>query len=341
MTNIDEYYSHCTLCPRNCGVDRTKNIGYCGMTDRIMIARADLHFWEEPCISGKSGSGAVFFMGCTMGCVFCQNNKIAKSRAEISDANGEKKSGEKEDCQKLIDIFFALKEKGANNINLVTADHFIPTVASAIRRAKEEGFDLPFVFNTSSYIKADSLKLLDGLIDVYLPDFKYISDKISWDLSGCSDYKKIAKMAIDEMFRQTGRPVFYMKGDKDTEIKPCDYNDMDEDVLEKNEVLIRRGVIVRHLILPGHEKDSKELINMLIDDYGDNIYISIMNQYTPVIEEETARRIGHEELLKKLNDDAYEEVIGFAIENGIENGFIQDGETCDESFIPEFDPRGI
>jgi len=322
-------YDNCKLCPRRCGIDRRKKAGYCGMTDRMMIARADLHFWEEPCISGKSGSGAVFFMGCPMHCAFCQNYNIANAKTDITSDGIT--------VDRLAEIFFELKEKGANNINLVTADHFVPTVALAIEKAKTKGINIPFVYNTSSYINVETLKMLDGLIDVYLPDFKYMDSNLSYDLSKCRDYSKVALEAIEEMYRQVKKPRFYLKGDF---LKTYDadwYNDMECE----DEILIKSGVIVRHLILPGHENDSKAIIKTLLDKFGENIYLSVMNQYTPVMEESMAKKIGHEEFLNKLDDEIYNNILDYAIDCGIENGFFQDGATMEESFIPEFNEKGI
>ncbi|MCR5467845.1 MAG: radical SAM protein [Lachnospiraceae bacterium] len=315
-----------------CGMDRTKGIGICGMTDQMVLARAALHFWEEPCISAESGSGAVFFVGCPMHCAFCQNQSIA---------NAENKGFSVVSTERLVQIFFELKEQGANNINLVTADHFIPSVTAAIKMAKEKGFGLPFIYNTSGYVNVESLKMLEGLIDVYLPDFKYWDSSLAKDLSKCPDYPAVVKKAITEMVRQVGQPVFYKKNKNKECYTAAEYNEFEENDFENAEILIKRGVIVRHLILPEHTNDSKEIISYLLDEYGNKIYISIMNQYTPVISKEMAEKIGHSELLKRVIDAEYEGVIDYAIERGIENGFIQDGETNMESFIPEFDGTGI
>jgi len=300
------------------------------MSGDVSIARAALHYWEEPCISGKDGSGAIFFTGCTMHCIFCQNYSIANSKS--CDIDRVINAG------RLKEIFYELKFQGANNINLVTPDHFVPTIAEAVSQAKAEGFDLPFVYNTSSYINPETLSLLDGLIDVYLPDFKFMDKGLAQDMARAKNYPEVAKIAIDIMLSQVGKPIFECQGktfDSD------EYNNLDEEFLENNQVLIKKGVIVRHLLLPGHTEDSKRIIGSLLDWYGNDIYISIMNQYTPVIDEETAERNGHLELLNRVTDEEYENVIDFAIERDIENGFIQEGDTAMESFIPEFNGRGI
>lgn len=295
----------CTLCPRNCGVDREKgNIGVCGQTNQLKVARAALHYWEEPCISGKEGSGAVFFSGCPLHCVFCQNQNIANGTA------GKIISGER-----LVEIFLELQEKGANNINLVTAGHFVPQVAKALEQAKGQGLQIPIVYNTSSYETVDNLRRLEGLVDIYLPDFKYMGEGLSLKYSHAKDYSAVAKKAIAEMVSQTGSALF-LDGDEDK--------------------LMKRGTIVRHLLLPGCLEDSKRVIKYLYETYGDDIYISIMNQFTPV-----AGLIDYPELNRKISQEEYDEVVDYAIELGVECGFIQEGDTAEESFIPEFDCEGV
>lgn len=301
----------CSLCPRNCHVDRTAGkTGYCGMDQKVKIARAALHMWEEPCISGTRGSGAVFFTGCNLRCCFCQNREIAigDSGLEITE-------------ERLAEIFLELQEKGANNINLVTPGHFAPQITEALRRAKKEGLRLPVVYNTSSYESADTIKSLEGLVDIYLPDFKYISPALSAKYSHAPDYADVAKAAVAEMVRQCPRPVF--DGDEA------------EDPIEEG-LLMRQGVIVRHLLLPGCTRDSKAVIKYLYETYGNQIYLSIMNQYTP-LENVSA----YPELNRKVTDEEYEEVVDYAIGLGVEQGFIQEGETAEESFIPAFDGEGV
>lgn len=295
----------CNLCPRACGINRgAGQIGVCGQTNEIKLARAALHMWEEPCISGKDGSGAVFFSGCALHCVFCQNEGIA---------NGD--IGKTVTRERLVEIFFELREKGANNINLVTPGHFAPQIIWAINRAKKEGFDLPFVYNTSSYENVDTIKSLEGLIDIYLPDFKYFSSELSAKYSHAKDYPEVAKAVVAEMVRQTG---------------PCKIVDDDEDGL------IKSGTIVRHLTLPNCLSDSKQVIKYLHETYGDNIYISIMNQFTPMSKLEN-----YPELNRTITEAEYEELVDYAIDIGVNNGFIQEGETAKESFIPAFDYEGV
>lgn len=302
--------NRCRLCPRECAVDRKNGErGVCGQTEGLKVARAALHFWEEPCISGKNGSGAVFFSGCALHCVYCQNREIANGTV-----------GKEISVGRLAEIFLELMEQGANNINLVTPGHFVPQIVEALEMARGQGMKLPVVYNTSSYENVDTLKKLEGIVDIYLPDFKYMSEVLGEKYSHAPDYAVVAKAAIAEMFRQTGTPVFEGNGGG-----------------EEEEALIKRGTIVRHLILPGQTEDSKAVLRYLYETYGDGIFISIMNQFTPLSSSLTA----YPELNRKLTEAEYDEVVDYAIELGIENGYIQEGETAEESFIPAFDGEGV
>lgn len=306
MQNISITSKACNLCPRNCASLRTDNhIGRCGMSWELKAARASLHFWEEPCISGTKGSGTVFFSGCPLGCVYCQNRGIALGLAGkvISET-------------RLSEIFLELQNKGANNINLVTPTHYILSIKKALITAKQNGLTIPIVYNTSGYELVESLQLLDGLIDIYLPDLKYYSSEVSTRYSKASDYFSYASSAIKEMFRQVGTPIFHKDSSQD---------------------LMTRGMIVRHLVLPGQIKDSKNVIRYLYETYGDQIYISILNQYTPPTENLSL----YPELYRTLTEEEYDEIVDYAIDLGIENGFIQEGETAKESFIPAFDYEGL
>ena len=295
----------CDLCPRKCLVDRKKGEkGICGQTENLKVARAALHFWEEPCISGDAGSGAVFFSGCPLHCVFCQNENIANGTV-----------GKEISVERLAEIFLELQEKGANNINLVTPGHFVPQITKALDLAKQEGLKLPIVYNTSSYETVETIKRLEGYVDIYLPDFKYMSPGLSKKYSHAPDYAEVAKAAIAEMVRQTGKAVF-VNGDEDN--------------------LILRGTIVRHLTLPGCMEDSMQILKYLHETYGDMMYISIMNQFTPLSNLEK-----YPELNRRITDEEYETLVDYAIEIGIENGFIQEGDTAEESFIPAFDCEGV
>ncbi len=294
----------CNLCPRDCGAHRYRGkLGYCKETSDIVVARAALHFWEEPCISGKEGSGAIFFSGCSLKCVFCQNRDIAIGH-----------KGETISTERLVEIFFELEKKGANNINLVTPTHYILQIREAIILAKKQGIKIPFVYNTSSYEKKEYLALLKGLIDIYLPDFKYYDTNLAQIYSNAPDYFEVACDAVEEMVRQVGTPEFDDNG------------------------LLKKGVIVRHLILPGHTKDSKKIIEYLYSKYSDKIFISVMNQYTPWKGLDIEK---YPELSRKITKREYEKVVSYALELGVSNAFIQEGDTAKESFIPEFDLEGV
>lgn len=331
---LKKQYTSCHLCPKNCGIDRTAGqTGSCKETDRIMAARAALHFWEEPCISGSSGSGAVFFSGCPLRCIFCQNREISTGEAARSISR-----------DRLSEIFLELQDKGANNINLVTAVHFAPDVAYALERAKEHGLRIPVLYNSSGYESLETLRIFDGLIDIYLPDMKYVDSRLSQKYSRTSDYFDKASKALEEMVRQTGQPEFYLKeklaGKSDTGkhlISASDYNYICDDIPEGTELMMRKGTIVRHLILPGCTFDSKAVIRYLYDTYRDDIFISIMNQFTPMhfLRDECP------ELYRKVTDSEYDEVIDYAIGLGINNAFIQEGSAAAESFIPAFDFEGL
>ena len=298
----DELMQDCTLCPRRCHADRAAGqTGYCGQTADIKAARASLHFWEEPCISGTKGSGTVFFSGCNMRCIFCQNHNISMGKA-----------GKTISREHLAEIFLNLQKQGAHNINLVTPTHYIPQIITALYTAKSRGLTVPIVYNSSGYENVDSLRLLDGLVDVYLPDMKYFSSDLSMRFSNAADYFKRACEAILEMYRQTGAAVFAKDG------------------------LMRRGIIVRHLVLPGQTKDSKKVLRYLHETYGNNIYISIMSQYTPL-----PHVADNPELNRRVSVAEYDKVLRFAEQIGIENGFVQEGTAAADSFIPEFDLRGI
>lgn len=302
-TNINtNIYEKCMLCPRKCGVSRsTGQAGVCGVDAGIKVARAALHYWEEPCISGKNGSGAVFFSGCSLHCVFCQNR-------DISDGM----TGKKISRQRLFDIFFELKEKGANNINLVTPGQYIPDIVWTVEKARAAGFDLPIVYNTSGYENVESLKMLEGIVDIYLPDFKYMDCTLAGKYSKAVDYPYVAKKAVAEMVRQQPDAAF-----------------------DEQTGLIKKGVIVRQLLLPGHVKDAKDILRYLYESYGDHIYISMMSQFTPFGLEE------YPEINRRVTKREYERYIDYAIELGVENAFIQEGDVAKESFIPAFDCEGV
>jgi len=292
----------CTLCPRMCRVDRTAGEkGFCGMGVAVQGARAALHMWEEPCISGKKGSGAIFFSGCTLKCVFCQNREIAEG-----------KYGKEISSQRLTEIFLELQGNGAANINLVTAGHFVVPVKEALLRAKEQGLAIPVIYNSGGYERVETLRFLEPVVDVWLPDFKYMDGRLAREYSKAEDYPQTAKKALEEMVRQAGECRFDKEG------------------------YIQKGVIVRHLILPGHTRDSMEILSYLHKTYGEHIYISVMNQYTPLPQVKDL-----EPLNRKVTRREYRRVLDFALELGIEQGYFQEGETAKESFIPLFDYEGL
>lgn len=298
----------CTLCPRNCKVNRVGGeAGVCGVSgDGILGARAALHMWEEPCISGEHGSGAVFFSGCPLRCIYCQNYEIAHAE-----------TGKRISVERLAEIFLELAEKGANNINLVTPTHYTPEIVQAVTLAREAGLTLPIIYNCSGYEKVETLRQLAGIVDIYLTDFKYMDREIAARYSKAPDYPEIAKKALQEMVRQTGAPVF---GES-----PSGEQDM-----------LGSGVIVRHLLLPNCLQNGKEVVRYVYETYGDAVYLSLMNQYTPLPQVKNIP-----ELNRKVTEREYEKLIDYAIDLGVECAFIQEGETAEESFIPAFTYEGI
>jgi len=294
--------NNCTLCPRNCKVNRNNNeLGFCGMTKDIVVARAGLHFWEEPIISGEKGSGTVFFSGCNLKCIFCQNFNISTNNF-----------GKTISINRLSEIFLELQDQGAHNINLVTPTHFVPQIIEALKISKTNGLNIPVVYNSSGYENVETIKLLNGYIDIYLPDFKYFDNTFAKKYSKCTNYFEYSSKALDEMIKQVGNPIFDENG------------------------MLLKGVIVRHMLIPGLLKDSKKIISYLVENYNDDIFISIMNQYTP------ANNLNkYPEIDKIVDKNDYEELIDYAIDIGIKNGFMQEGKTQKTSFIPEFDTSGV
>ena len=342
----------CNICPRQCNTERPSSAapdasgkaavpaGFCGEGTDMRISRAALHFWEEPCISGTEGSGTVFFTGCNLRCIYCQNAAISE--------NG---IGKTVSPKELCDIFFDLKNQGAHNINLVTPTHFVPGIRKAILFAKESGFDLPFVYNSSGYESVETLKTLEGLIDIYLPDFKYMDAEMAKKYSHAPDYPEVAKAAIAEMLRQTGKPVFAPQsvpskespdsGEKKPSTEPLSKESSSAD--SEAGILLTRGVIVRHLLLPLGVKNAKAVISYLKETYGNNIYLSLMSQYTPLydvpgaLSDTQKKRLAPcPELHRKVTKREYEKVLQFCLEENMENVFIQEGDVAKESFIPPF-----
>ena len=288
----------CDICPRECGVDREKQTGFCGMPDSIFIARAALHFWEEPFLSGKEGSGAVFFSGCNLRCVYCQNHHISSEKfgREISD-------------KRLMEIFDSLIAQGANNLNLVTPTHYAHRLEKILREFKST---VPVIYNSSGYEKVETLKRLEGLIDIYLPDLKYIDSERAKNYSAAPDYFEYASKAIAEMIRQTGSPAFDERG------------------------MMTKGTVIRHLVLPKNTNRSIQIIDWLGENVPEDTYISMMSQFTPVIHSDK-----FSELNRKITQREYDKVITHLLESGFENCLIQEGEAAKESFIPDFDLTGL
>lgn len=293
----------CTLCPRNCHADRNAGkTGVCGVAgEGVVLARAALHMWEEPCISGEHGSGAVFFAGCPLRCVYCQNYHIAHAEA-----------GKRVAKERLAEIFLELQEKRAANINLVTPTHYTPEILWAAKQARQQGLSIPIVYNCSGYEKVETLKALEGTVDIYLTDFKYMEEETAARYSKAPDYPSAAKAALGEMVRQAGVTEFDGEG------------------------MMRRGVIVRHLLLPNHLKNAKAVVKYVYETYGNQVYLSLMNQYTPLPQVKA-----WSELDRRVTKREYGRLVDYALSLGVENGFIQEGRAAEESFIPNFDCEGV
>jgi len=291
---MKELLNSCTLCPRECKVNRNKGkLGYCKAGNKIKIGGYRLHLWEEPIITGEKGSGTIFFSYCNLGCVYCQNYQISFNNV-----------GEEIRVERFSDICLELQNMKAANINLVTPTHYIPLIKEGLTLAKEKGLKIPIVYNTSSYETVESLKLLEGLIEIYMPDFKYYDNDLG-KYSNVTNYFEIASKAIEEMYRQVGVPKY------------------------KDNTLIK-GMIIRHLVLPHHSDDSKKIIKYLYDKYKDNVILSIMNQYTNI------KKLKYKELNDKVTKEEYDSIIDYAIELGIENCFVQEDESQSKSFVPNF-----
>lgn len=293
----------CELCPRKCGVDRSVSRGYCGMGDQLTAAKAMLHYWEEPCVSGERGSGAVFFSGCVLKCVFCQNYDIsAEQKGKIISA------------ERLVKIFLELQQQGAHNINLVNPTHFVPQIINAVQTARDRGLSLPIVYNSGGYERVETLRMLDGIVDIYLPDVKYFDNDLAKTLSDAPDYFETAMSALAEMIRQTGKPD-----------------------LDRNGIM-RRGTIARHLVLPGQYKDSIEIIKRVGERFGGDILFSLMSQYTPFGKVKTDKRF--EKFNRRITTFEYRKALDAVYETGM-NGYMQEKSSAKEEYTPEFDFSGL
>lgn len=321
-----QHFASCRLCPRHCRVNRLAGeVGYCGQTAKLRAARAALHMWEEPCISGAVGSGTVFFSGCNLRCVYCQNHDIALGQ-----------TGREISTSRLAEIFLELQQKGAANINLVTPTHYIPAIARSLRQARLGGLSLPVVYNSSGYEDVEALKILEGLVDIYLPDLKYVSSELSARYSHAADYFERAKAALAEMFRQVGPLIFSCPpGASDANVIASSPQ-LAAAVYPADTPLLRRGMIVRHLVLPGQTKDTKKAIHFLHDTYGNDIHVSVMCQYTPL-----PHVADYPELNRPVSPEEYRRVVDYCLRLGMENVYIQEGDVARESFIPPFDFSGL
>ena len=291
---MKDLYSACELCMRRCGVDRNSgSVGFCKCNAEMTVSRCDLHMWEEPIISGEKGSGTIFFSGCSLGCIFCQNSKISRSQV-----------GESVTPDELAHMMLSLQKRGAHNINFVTPTHFAPSIVSSVALAKEKGLDIPIVYNTGTYDAESTIRLLDGTVDVYLPDFKYYLSRSAEKLSNAKDYPDVSRKAIELMVKQRGAPII-------------------------KDGLMKSGVVVRVLLLPQHVAEAKLSLKYLYNTYGDDIYISIMSQYTPIGNVPSP-------LDRKITRGEYEQICDYAVSLGIKNAFVQELTSATEAYIPDF-----
>lgn len=286
----------CTLCPKNCKVNRNEKIGFCGAGIKIRVALVSLHKWEEPCISGKNGAGTIFFSHCNLKCVYCQNFKISSQNF-----------GKEISIERLAEIFVEQQQRGATNVELVTPTHYVPQICAAFDIAKTRGFNIPVVYNTNSYENLSTLELLRNRVDIFLPDLKYFDDDAAKTFSNAPNYFSVATAAIEKMFELVGECQFDSEGN------------------------LKRGVIVRHLILPNFRKDSFKILDWLKKNFGDKIFISLMNQYTPLFRAKDFKKIN-----RRLTTFEYDSVVNYAVDIGIKNCYIQVGKTADEKFVPNF-----
>lgn len=293
-----ERLKECRLCPFECGINRMEGKkGRCGCNDKIKIALASLHYYEEPCISGKSGSGTVFFTNCNMKCKYCQNYEISQLQ-----------KGKEISIEHLAEIFLKQQEKGANNINLVTPTSYVYQIIEALDIAKKNGLTIPIVYNTNGYEKKETIQLLKGYVDVYLPDLKYYNDELSKKYSGVDNYFKIATTAIREMYTQVGTPVFNEEG------------------------IIRKGLIIRHLVLPNHILNTKHILKWVKENMPQDTYISVMAQYFPTYKAKEDKLIN-----RKLNKKEYKQVEEYLYSLNLENGYMQELGEHEEEYVPDFD----
>ena len=294
-------YKNCKLCPRECGIDRSKTIGACKATDKVKVALASIHSYEEPCISGIEGSGTVFFSNCNLRCVYCQNFEISRDGF-----------GKEITVERLADIFIEQQSRGVNNINLVTPTMYVDSIIEAIKIAKSKGLIIPIIYNSSGYEKAETIKKLEGYIDVYLPDFKYATNRLAKKYSGVNNYVESVIPAIREMIRQAGKPIFNDKG------------------------IMTKGVIIRHMILPNNVLNTKMVLKKVKEEFKDNTLISVMAQYFP-----SGDAAKYPEINRKITAEELEEVENYLEELEMDNGYIQELGEHEEEYVPNFDLSNI
>ena len=294
---IEEYLKECTLCPHNCKVNRIEGkVGRCKAGANVKLGLTQVHNFEEPCISGETGSGTVFFSGCNLSCVFCQNYKISQEYkgSEIS-------------VLELADEFLKLQKQNVNNINLVTGFMYVPQIIEAIKIAKEKGLNIPIVYNTSGYEAVETLKMLEGYVDIYLPDFKYFYNELGEEYSKVKNYFEVTSEAIKEMKRQVPENIFDENG------------------------IMKKGVIIRHLVLPNHIRNSKRVLKYIKDTFGKDTYISVMAQYFP-----SNKAKEYSNINRKLTEEEWNEILDYIDILNLENGFLQELEDDEEKYVPNF-----
>lgn len=293
--------TECRLCPRQCGVDRSKQTGYCGVSDKVKLARAALHFWEEPCISGERGSGTVFFSGCALKCVFCQNYQLSAGHF-----------GKEVSIQRLAEIFLELQQQGAHNINLVTGGHYVPQIVQALELVRKD-LKIPVVYNSSGYETVETLRQLKGYVDIYLPDLKYYSPERSARYSNARDYFAVASQAVQEMFSQVGPVQFDEQG------------------------MLQKGVVVRHMVMPNGVEDTMDILTWIAEHLPlDDILVSVMSQYTPFY-----KSADYPEINRRLTQEEYDRVLDWMECMGIEQGFVQELSSAKEEYTPDFSLQGV
>lgn len=291
-------YKKCNMCPFKCNVTReNKNLGVCKIGNKIKVSKVSTHLWEEPCISGTKGSGAIFFTGCNLRCLFCQNYKISREACK----------GEEISEEDLANIFLEKQKEGVHNINLVSPTSYTEYIRNSIIIAKKKGLKIPIVYNSNGYENVETLKTLEGLIDVYLPDFKYADDIIAKEYSGAINYTKNAVLAIKEMYRQVGNAKFNKDG------------------------IIEKGIIIRHLVLPNNIENTKKVLEIIANEIDKAVYVSLMGQYIP-----KDNAIKYEKLNRKVTKEEYDEVIEYFFEVGLKNGFTQELSSASDEYIPDF-----